>query len=172
MATAVETRPESKREIAREPRLLPAHPLGMMRRLSTEMDRVFQELGVRTPFPLWTREFTGEALWSPNIDIVEKETELIVRADLPGLKPEDVKVTATEEALTIEGERKREEKETREGYFRSECTYGSFTRTIPLPEGAMGDRSKAVFKNGVLEITIPVPPRTARKPHTVEVKTV
>lgn len=172
MATGIlEKRPEVKREIAREPRLLPAHPFNLMRRLSPEMDRVFDELGIRPLFPVWGRELPAEGVWSPNIEVFEKETELILRADLPGLTREQVKVTATEEALTIEGERKREEKETREGYFRSECTYGSFVRTIPLPEGAMGDKAKAVFKNGVLEITIPVPPRPELKPHVVEVKT-
>lgn len=171
MATAtLETKPGAKAEAAREPRVVPPHPLGLMRRLSTEMDRLFDEFGIRPLFSAWPRETAFETIWSPSLDIVEREGELIVRADLPGLAREDVTVTVTDETLTIEGERKREEKETGVGFFRSECAYGRFMRTVPLPEGAMGDKARAAFRNGVLEVTIPVPPRPEKKPHTVDVK--
>jgi len=171
MPTAtLETKPATKPEVAREPRLLAPHPLGFMRRLSTEMDRVFEEFGIRPLFSMWPRDLGYETTWSPSLEVIEKEGELLVRADLPGLTRENVKVSVTEGILTIEGERKREEKETREGYFRSECEYGRFLRTVPLPEGAMGDRTRAVFRNGVLELMIPVPPRPEKKAHTVEVK--
>lgn len=171
MTTAtLETKSGTKPDTAREPRVLPPHPLGLMRRLSSEMDRVFEEFGIRPISSFWPREAAYEMPWTPSLDIVEKEGELIVRADLPGLTRENVEVTVTGELLTIRGERKREETETGEGYFRSERAYGRFMRTVPLPEGAMGDRTRAVFRNGVLEITIPVPPRPEKKPHTVDVK--
>jgi HSP20 family protein len=172
MATAtLETKPGTKPEVARESRLLPPHPFGLMRRLTSEMDRAFEEFGIRPTFAAWPREIVQEGLfWSPSLDIVERHGELLVRADLPGLVREDVKVTVTDEILTIEGERKRELKETTEGYFRSECSYGRFLRTVPLPEGAMGDKTRAVFRNGVLEITIPVPPKIEKTPYKVEVK--
>jgi HSP20 family protein len=97
---------------------------------------------------------------------------LIVRADLPGLKPEDVKIEVTEDRLVITGERKREVTKEEKDYYRSERTYGQFCRTIPLPEGAIFDAAKAVYKNGVLEVKIPVPPRLEAKPKTVKIETV
>ena len=125
---------------------------------------------MRPLLSVWPREMTQEAIWSPRLDIVERQGELIVRADLPGLTREDVTVSVTGGMLTIEGERKREERETAEGYFRTECSYGSFMRTVPLPEGAMGHRARAAFKDGVLEIAVPLPPRPEKTRHTVEVK--
>jgi HSP20 family protein len=79
----------------------------------------------------------------------------MVRADLPGLTKEDVKVELTENLLMISGERKEEKEEKREGFYRSERSYGSFYREVPLPEGAMTEKAAATFRNGVLEITIP-----------------
>jgi HSP20 family protein len=83
--------------------------------------------------------------------------------DLPGLKRDDVKVELTEGLLTISGERKEEKEEKREGYYRSERSYGSFFRQIPLPEGAKTDTAKAEFNDGVLEITMQAPAREPQK---------
>jgi len=85
-----------------------------------------------------------------------------VRADLPGLTKDDVKVELTDEALTISGERKAEKEEKREGFFRSERSYGIFYRQIPLPQGVDADKATATFTNGVLEVTIQVPKSEAR----------
>jgi HSP20 family protein len=78
-------------------------------------------------------------------------------AELPGLKPEDVKVAVTEDAVTIEGERKYEKEEKREGFYHNERSYGRFYRSVPLPKGADAEKVSAAFNNGVLEETIPVP---------------
>ena len=109
---------------------------------------------------LWPRvgEF-GRAVWTPEVEVFERDGQFIVRADLPGLKKEDVKVEIVEGALTVSGERKEEKEEKGEGFYRSERTYGSFFRRIPLPEGLKTEEAAANFKDGVLEVTMPAPKR-------------
>jgi HSP20 family protein len=119
-------------------------PFGMMRRFADEMDRVFGG-GFRMD------SFT------PTIDIFEKNGKLVLRADLPGMTKDDVKVEITDEAITIDGERKHEHEEHEGGVYRSERSYGHFRREIPLPEGAKSETAAATFKNGVLEISIEAP---------------
>jgi HSP20 family protein len=92
-----------------------------------------------------------------------------VRADLPGLKKEDVNIELTDDSLAIEGERREEREEDREGYYRSERTYGSFHRVVPLPEGAIPETAKATFNNGVLEVVLQAPPREVSRKRRVEI---
>ena len=94
--------------------------------------------------------------------IFVREGELVVRADLPGLTKDDVKVEVTDDAIQISGERKSEHEEKGEGYYRSERSYGSFYRSIPLPEGVNADSANATFRNGVLEISMQAPQRESR----------
>lgn len=135
-------------------------PFRAMQRMVDEMDRMFDDFGFgrRWLRPFW-RE-TATETWAPEIEVFQKNDQLTIRADLPGLKPEDVTVDITDNQVTIQGERKHEFEEEREGYYRSERSYGSFCRVIPLPEGAITEQAKATFKDGVLEITIPAPPAT------------
>jgi len=131
-------------------------PVSVMRRFREEMDRVFPRI--------FKEEFDSkEATWSPAIEMTEEKGTLHVRAELPGLKAEDVKVEVTDEALMIEGERKYEHQEKGVGVFRSERRYGKFYREIPLPEGATVDKAKAQFNNGMLEITLPVPENMSKR---------
>jgi HSP20 family protein len=129
-----------------------------MQRMADEMDQLFDDFGFgrRWLRPSW-RE-TGAELWAPQVEVFQKNHELTIRADLPGLKREDVTVDITDNDVTIQGERKHEKEEEREGYYRSERGYGGFCRVIPLPEGAISEQAKANFKDGVLEITMPAPP--------------
>jgi HSP20 family protein len=130
-------------------------PFGLMRRFTEEMDRFFAEAGKIAP---------SVGLWSPSIEVKEQAGKLLVTADLPGVKTEDVKVTVADDILTIEGERKEEKEEKREGYYHSERSYGKFCRSIRLPEGAKTDQAAAQFNNGVLEVSVPVPEKKqARK---------
>jgi HSP20 family protein len=134
-------------------------PFRAMQRMADEMDRLFDDFGFgrRGLRPPSWRE-TGAELWAPEVEVFQKNHEFTIRADLPGLKREDVTVDITDNDVTIQGERKHEKEEKREGYYRSERGYGSFCRVIPLPEGAISEQAKANFKDGVLEITMPAPP--------------
>jgi HSP20 family protein len=102
-------------------------------------------------------------MWSPSIDISERDGKMIVHADLPGLSKDDVKVEMTEDSLTIQGERKREHEEQGKGFHRSERSYGSFYRCVPLPRGAQTESAQARFENGVLEISVPVPDESQKR---------
>lgn len=130
-------------------------PFNLMRRLSDDMERMFDEFGLRRPLGVRAIE-KPEFEWAPAIEVFEKEHKLFVRAELPGLTKEDVKIDITDELLTIQGERKQEKEEKEKGYIRTERFYGTFYREIALPEGAEPELAKATFKNGVLEIELPV----------------
>jgi HSP20 family protein len=124
-------------------------PLSLMRRMTEEMDRVFGEFGLSH----------GEAnggVWSPPIEVSQRDGAYVVRAELPGINSADVKVEVTGEAVVLQGERKAEREETKEGVHLTERMYGRFFRAIPLPEGAKVDEARAKFENGVLEITVPL----------------
>ena len=103
-----------------------------------------------------------ESAW-PAVDVYEEDSTLNIRADLPGIKPENLKVRVTEHGVTLDGERKYEHEEQREGVYRSEWSYGTFHRTIPLPEGSDPDKAKAEYHDGELKIVIPFPEAKKRR---------
>jgi HSP20 family protein len=135
--------------------------LGLFDQLRDEMDRMFEA----APTPRFGLAPWREMAFVPALEIEEKDNKLFVKADLPGLKKEDVKVEVAVEGLTIMGERKETKEEKKEGYFRTERTYGSFERFVPLPDGALLDKAAAEFKDGVLTVTVPLgaPPRVEAK---------
>jgi len=138
-----------------------ANPFSMMRRLSEEMDRAFStSLGLG-------KEMGG---WWPAVEVREERGNLVVSADLPGLNKADVKVECTDEGLVIRGERKREHEESHAGWHRSERSYGLFHRVIPLPDGANVDKAQAQFKDGVLEVKIPLPEAAQRQGREIPIK--
>lgn len=100
--------------------------------------------------------------FAPQIDVFTRDGNLVVRADLPGVRKEDVRVEVEQDTLFLSGERRSEEREEREGYFRSERSYGSFQRAIPLPEGCDTHTVQASFDNGVLEVTLKAPEQKPR----------
>ncbi|MCU1237536.1 MAG: heat shock protein Hsp20 [Candidatus Solibacter sp.] len=133
------------------PQDLYANPFSIMRRMSEEMDRVFGGFG-------GTRGRSGASgLWSPAIEVAERDGKYIIHAELPGLKPEEVKVEVADDALIIQGERKAQFEENQGGIQRSERIYGQFYRAIPLPQGVNPEQVRAKFENGVLEVTVPAP---------------
>jgi HSP20 family protein len=138
-------------------------PFALARRMFDELDRSFGRMR-------WPESREPAEGWWPSVEVMTRGANLVVRADLPGLRKEDVKVEVTDGGLTIEGERKREQEESGRGYYRSERSYGTFCRNIPLPEGAKTDKARAQFTNGVLEVTIPVP-EGAVKTHEVPIET-
>ena len=139
-----------------------ANPFGMMRRFTKDMERLFNDFE-EFRFPNFFKDFAPFGMefdkveWVPRIEVLQNNGQLMVRADLPGLTKDDVKVELTDDMLTLSGERKEEKEEKHEGYYRSERSYGSFYRQIPLPEGAKTEDATATFRNGVLEITMPAP---------------
>ena len=93
--------------------------------------------------------------WSPPVDIAEDDKEYTVKAELPGMNKEDIKVTVEGGVLSIRGERKVEKEEKDKKYHRIERSYGTFTRSFTLPEGTSGDKISAEFKDGVLKVHLP-----------------
>jgi HSP20 family protein len=167
MSTLLERKKEEKGVAFREPFELAfwGNPFPFMRRLSEEMDRAF---GFKSGFLGMTELYVGG--WSPEIEIFEHDNKFFVRADLPGLTKENVKVQVIHDELTIEGERKLEKEETKEGVYRTERNYGAFYRRIPLPEYVKAEAARATFKNGVLEVEIPTIPVPEVKRRTVEIQ--
>ncbi len=126
----------------------PSSSLGLVRRMMDRIDRIF---GFAAPFG-----WLGRPFW-PEVELLERNGQLVVRADLPGIRSEDVRVRMDEGILRIEG-RRRHETESREGgMFRSERGYGFFQRNIELPGGVDPDTVHARFEGGVLEVTMPAP---------------
>ncbi len=109
----------------------------------------------------------GSARWIPAMDLVEDNDEYVLRADLPGVAEDDVKIELEDNVLTVAGERRSEREERREGYRRVERASGQFSRTLTLPEGIDPQRIRASFDKGVLEVRIPKPEQ--RKPHRVAI---
>jgi HSP20 family protein len=119
------------------------NPFALLRRMTEEMDRTSGARGDQMVAP-----------WAPTVEVSTSNGNCVIRAELPGLKPEEVKVEAVDNALVIEGERKFQQGES--GSHRTERMYGRFYRIIQLPEGANGEQASAKFQDGILEVTIPV----------------
>jgi len=100
----------------------------------------------------------GVTGYTPQIEVRQRGNEIVVRADLPGVSPDDVTVEIEDGVLAISGERREEAEEQREGFYHTERRYGSFYRAIPLPEGVSEEQINASFRDGVLEVTVPLPP--------------
>jgi HSP20 family protein len=131
------------------------NPFTLMRRMSEEMDRTFGQ-------------FFGQSAgrsghWYPELEITEADGKLRIQTDLPGLRPEDIKVEITGDRLTISGERKSEQEHRAGGTYRSERRYGEFYREITLPDGVTAEEAKAQFHDGVLEITVPAPQQANKR---------
>lgn len=157
------------------------NPSAFMRRIGEEMDRsferFFEESGMRMPRLLGRgRELLrhesglipGE--WSPRVDVLRRGDRLIVRADVPGLTRDDLKVELSDDLLTIQGDRKEEKDEGQQGYSYRECSYGTFYRSIPLPEGVDASNATAEFRDGVLEVAMPAPKAPTKQARRLEVR--
>ena len=150
-----------------------ASPFQLFRRLSEQMDEMVERaFGGFTGTGLsrgGSSSFAAPQLWAPRIEAFQRGDEFVVRAELPGLKKDAVRVNVTESSLVVEGERRDEFENTHGDVYHSERSYGSFYREIPLPEGTITDKAEASFKNGVLEVKLQAPPREVRRGRSVEV---
>ena len=156
--------------IARRDALPFASPFSLLQRFfNDDLMSLFDDLGTRrNPATPAKRAQTAHA-WMPKIDVVQRDNELVVRADLPGVNPDDVTVEISDDAITISGERKQEHVEEHGSVYRFERTHGAFYREIPLPKGAIANQAKASFKDGVLEITAPAPPEEVSRGRRLEI---
>jgi HSP20 family protein len=152
-------------------------PFEFFDRIFDEMDRRWGRLTRDFGFPQRSWLSGGpwssggrETLWAPRIEAFQKGDRFIVRAELPGLKKDDIEVELTDDALTVHGERREEHQEEREGYYHSERQYGQFHRTIPLPEGVIGESAQASFRDGVLEVSMQAAPSEANRGRRLEIK--
>ena len=137
--------------------------------LRNEMDRLLDAF-IREPFgaldwPSWT---AGK--WSPAVDLSEDDKEFIVRAELPGIDPKDLEVSVLGNQIVLSGEKKESSETKDKGVYQSETRYGSFRRTIPLPDGVDGEHVDAQYANGVLTLRLPKTTPAATKRIEVKVK--
>jgi HSP20 family protein len=132
--------------------------------LQNEMNRLFN-----TVFDAPAPGNGGNTLrrWMPPMDLVETDDHFVLRADLPGMTEDDVKIEFEDGTLTVSGERKAEHEAKNEGYYRVERAFGAFSRSLTLPQGIDPEAVSASFDNGVLEVRIPKPEE--RKPRRIEI---
>lgn len=130
--------------------------------LRDAMDRLFQESFIRPSSRMLGREGAFP------LDVYETDNEFVVKASLPGMKPEDVEITMTGDLLTIKGETKVEEEVKQDNYYLQERKYGSFVRSVTIPVPVKADKADARFENGILTLTLPKAEEV--KPRTIRVK--
>jgi HSP20 family protein len=136
-----------------------------------EMERRFEEAFGRPLLPMvWRRLPTEERGWAPAIEVFEKEDKFVVKAELPGMKEEDIGVSVVGDTLTIKGERKAESEVKEEDYYCCERSYGSFFRSIAIPSNVDTKKIEASYENGVLEVSLPKTPEVKPKKISVSVK--
>jgi HSP20 family protein len=131
-------------------------PFSDFAELRARMDKLFEEVG---------NGHTGE--WSPAIDVIREDKKIVVRADVPGIKPEDIDVKFEDGILTLSGKHMEEKEEKEKDYVRRERRYGAFSRSMTLPEGVSAEDIDATCKDGVLEVTVPIP---KRERHAISIK--
>jgi HSP20 family protein len=137
--------------------------------LRGEMDRLFDSF-LRDPFGAMDWPHWGAGKWSPAVDVAENEKEVSVRAELPGIDPKDIEVSVVGNEVVISGEKKESSETKEKGVYHSETRYGSFRRTIPLPEGVDTEHVDAQYANGVLTLRLPKTAPAATKRIEVKVK--
>ena len=140
-------------------------PFGDRSSFHHSIDRLFDESFVRPGFGFIAPISAANLA----IDMYETKDDVVVKAALPGIKPEQVEVTITGDTLTIRGESKEENEVKEENYVRKERRFGSFSRCVTLPSGLKADKADATFENGVL--TLKIPKTEESKPKTIKVKT-
>jgi HSP20 family protein len=153
---------------------LPVEKMPPSRALSPfeEMDRMFEEFFPRR----WMQPFRWEMphwpelaeLKMPKVDVIDHETEVVVKAELPGVQKDDLDISVSNNSVTIKGSTSHEEKEEKGNYYRREISRGSFTRTVALPADVDSDKARASFNDGILVLTLPKVEKSHRKSITVE----
>jgi HSP20 family protein len=133
--------------------------------LQKEMNQLFE-----SNWPRLGRKGNGGALWAPAVDIVDEKDQIKVKADLPGMKKEDIDINLDNDILTIKGEKKEEKEIKEKDFVRSERYYGAFHRAFTLPATVDSSKVNASYKDGVLEITLPKKEGAKTKQNKIEIK--
>ncbi len=139
-------------------------PFDDLASLRESMDKLFDEFFTRRP----AQHAGAPVVWQPAIEAYETDHDVVVRAELPGIDPNNVDITVTQDILTIKGEARTEQEEKKRNYYRRELRYGAFVRSLTLAASVQGDQAKASYRNGILEIRVPKSERA--KPKTVKVE--
>lgn len=151
-----------------------SRPLSIFEDMEREMERVFDRFGGGWMRPFrWERPFWRDMAVPfegkpPSVDVIERDDEVLVKAELPGVDKNDLDVTMTDNTVTIKGSTRTEEHEEKGDYFRREVTSGSYSRTVTLPAEVDGANAKANFKDGLLKLTLPKVKKAKR--HTIKVE--
>ncbi len=166
MATA--KKKESKQEVQK---VQPAHPLSPF----DEMERFFESRfprGWLRPFDVEWPSWTGKAApfegKTPSVDVIDRDNEIVVKAELPGVDKKDLDISVTRNTVTIKGSTSHEEKEEKGDYYRCEISRGSYSRTLALPSDVDENKAKAQFKDGILNLTLPKVEKAKRRNVKVE----
>jgi HSP20 family protein len=135
----------------------------------TRWDPFAEIADLRTRFDRLLGDFAdgGERDWTPAIDMLRDNGRLVVRADVPGIKPEEIAIEVDQGMLTLSGKHETTEEKKEKDFVRRERRYGAFRRRMPLPDGVDPKSIKATTHDGVLEVTIPLPEQAAKKPITI-----
>lgn len=139
-------------------------PLKEMTAMQNRINRMFNE-------PFWPvgrlDEDTGMGMWSPAVDLYEKDDHFVIKAELPGVDKKDISIDLKDRVLTLSGERSFENEVQEENYYRKERSYGKFQRAFTLPADVDSDKIKAEFKDGLLKIEVPKPEQQKPKQVTI-----
>jgi HSP20 family protein len=138
-------------------------PFREMMSLRQAMDRLFEDSFVR-PSRMWPESRVGDV----PVDMYQTASDVVIRASLPGIDPEEIDISITGDTVTIKGEHREEKEVKEENYFRKEHSYGAFSRTVPIPVAVQSDKAEAVFDKGMLTLTLPRSEK--EKPKQIKVK--
>ncbi len=170
MAKESKKQDESK-EIQSSPVVTPTRSMSPFEEMDRLMESFFPRQWLR-PFrwdmPSWSELGAPLEMRSPRVDIIDRDNDIVVKAEIPGVKKEDIDVSMTDTTVTIKGSTSHEEKQEKGNYYRCEISRGTFSRTVALPSNVDADKAKAVFSDGILELTIPKVEKAKRKSITVE----
>lgn len=161
-------KPAKKTEVA------PKGQSNLLSRLQEDLDRMESMFDgffpLRTPrFPDWSK-FGSSALKVPAVDVFEEGDAVVVKAEIPGAKKDEIEVSLTDSVLTISGEKERKEEVKEDKYYRCERSYGSFSRSVELPGEVQAGKAQATFTDGVLEIRLPKTEESKRKAVKLKIK--
>ena len=157
---------KEKREVT------PWRPFAELARIEREMGRRFEGFLGRPWFGLWPEHprFREIGFPEPAVELYEEKDDVVIKAELPGMKKEDLEINISDNLLTLKGEKRKEEEVKEKGYYYSERSYGAFTRTIEIPKAVRTERIHASFKDGVLEVRLPKTEEAKRKEIKIKVE--